>query len=78
MFSIDDYFNAIMGEQISSKLVTNKNASYLRPNIDSLVESINLIITSPEKYGGKSSHGLVSDKFSVKKSVQKLFNEINS
>jgi len=76
--STDDYFNAIMGEQISSKLVTNKNTSYLRPNIDSLVESINLIINSPEKYGGKSSHDLVSDKFSVKKSVQKLFNEINS
>ena len=76
--STDDYFNEIMGEQISSKLVINKNASYLRPNIDSLVESINLIINNPEKYGGKSSHGLVSDKFSVKKSVQKLFNEINS
>ena len=76
--STDDYFSPIMGEQISSKLVTNKNASYLRPNIDSLVENINLIITNPEKYGGKSSHGLVADKYSVKNSVQKLFNELNS
>ena len=75
--STDDYFNPIMGTQIQSKLIRVKSASYLRPNVDSLVESINLVIANPKKYGGKSSHNLVAEKFSVKKSVQKLFNEIS-
>jgi len=75
--STDDYFNPIMGTQIQSKLIKVKSASYLRPNVDSLVESINLVIVNPKKYGGKSSHSLVAEKFSVKKSVQKLFNEIS-
>jgi len=74
--STDDYFNSIMGEQISSKLIKDKNASYLRPNVDSLVENVNLIINNPERYGGKKSHKLIAEEFSVKKSVQKLLNEI--
>jgi glycosyltransferase involved in cell wall biosynthesis len=74
--STDDYFNSIMGAQISSKLIKDKNATYLRPNVDSLVENINLIISNPKNYGGKNSHNLIAHELSVKKSVQKLLNEI--
>ena len=75
--STDDYFDPIMGAQISSRLIKDKNTSYLRPNIDSLVENINLIIGNSKDYGGKNSHNLIAGEFSVKKSVQKLLNEIS-
>ena len=75
--STDDYFNPIMGAQISSRFIKDNNATYLKPNIDSLVENINLIINNPKNFGGKSSHSLIAKEFSVNKSVQKLLNEIN-
>jgi len=75
--STDDYFNPIMGNQINSRLIKDNKATYLRPNIDSIVECINLIIKNPKNYGGKKSHNFIAQNLSIKKSVQKLINEIS-
>ena len=75
--STDDYFNPIMGNQINSRLIKDNKSTYLRPSIDSLVECINLIISNPKNYGGKKSHNFIAQHLSIKKSVQKLLNEIS-
>ena len=66
-----------MGNQINSRLIKDNKSTYLRPNIDSLVECINLIIRNPKNYGGKKSHNFIAQHLSIKKSVQKLLNEIS-
>ena len=75
--STDDYFNPIMGNQINSRLIKDNKSTYLRPSIDSLVECINLIIRNSNNYGGKKSHNFIAQHLNIKKSVQKLINEIS-
>ena len=50
--STDDYFNPKFGLQIDSKVINDGNITSLRPNIESIVECILLIMKNPKDYGG--------------------------
>ena len=75
--STDDYFNPIMGAQINSRLIKVNNFTYLRPNIESLVECIDHIIRNPKNFGGRKSHEYIAKHLSIKNSVKKLIKEIS-
>jgi len=71
--STDDYFNKKLGLQIESKLLKVKDKNMLEPNVDSIVASIEKIITKPDQYGGESASRYITDNFSWNKIVHKLY-----
>lgn len=49
--STDDYFDQCLGAQIESKIVIKDNMTQLEPSLDSLMGSIEQLITKPLDYG---------------------------
>ena len=72
--STDDYFNPKFGLQIDSKIINDGNLTSLRPNIDSIVECILLIMKNPEDYGGLEVSKFIETNFTWYCSVKKLYN----
>ena len=75
--STDDYFDPIMGNQISSRLIESEKKTYYSPNVESIVECISSVIKKPENYGGLASHNFISSNLSMKKSVDKLLKKMS-
>jgi|TARA_B100000959_G_C14891223_1_gene586812 glycosyltransferase involved in cell wall biosynthesis len=75
--STDDYFDPIMGNQISSRLIESEKKTFYIPDVESLVECISSVIKKPENYGGLASHNFISSNLSMKKSVDKLLKKMS-
>ena len=72
--STDDYFNPKFGLQIDSKVINDGNLTSLRPNIESIVECILLIMENPKDYGGLEVSKFIEKNFTWYCSVKKLYN----
>ena len=72
--STDDYFNSQLGLQIESELIHNGNLTSLKPNIESIVECILLIMKSPKNFGGLEGTNFIKKNFTWYSSVKKLYN----
>ena len=72
--STDDYFNPKFGLQIDSKIINDGNLTSLRPNIESIVECILLIMKNPKDYGGLEVSKFIEKNFTWYCSVKKLYN----
>jgi len=75
--STDDYFDSKIGTQISSKLVKTNLKTILEPDLDSLIESISLVIENCDNYGGIEGCKYVNNNFSWKIITEKLLKTIN-
>lgn len=70
--STDDYFDPIMGLQISAKRVQENHNLALEPDLDSLIQSIEAIMSSPNQWGGLEASRSVQRDFNWAKVTDQL------
>jgi glycosyltransferase involved in cell wall biosynthesis len=70
--STDDYFDPIMGLQIRAKRVQENHNLGLEPDLDSLVESIEAIMSTPNRWGGLEASRKVHRDFNWAKVTDQL------